>query len=98
MTIPLPARGSHSWFTWAQSITAWINTGGTGSGGGGGTVETMPAGATITVQKNTDGSWPARPTARADVFVQWKGPDPGPAIVSAGTGGMRSGIDWRLVQ
>lgn len=53
--------------------------------------------ATITVQKNTNGTWPARPTARADVTVAWKGPDPSPAVVSSGTGGMRDGIDYRLV-
>lgn len=56
---------------------------------------TIPAGSTITVIKTT--SWPARPTARADIIVAWKGPDPSPSVVSSGTGGMRDGIDYRLV-
>lgn len=56
----------------------------------------LPAGTTITVQKS-GGTWPARPTARTDVFVAWKGADPSPAIVSSGTGGMLDGVDYRLV-
>lgn len=66
------------------------------SPGGGGTVATIPAGSTLTVQKSGS-TWPARPTARADVFVQWKGADPSPAIVSSGTGGMLDGVDTRFV-
>ena len=54
-------------------------------------------GATLTVQKNSNGTWPARPTARTDVTVQWKGPDPSPSIVASGTGGMLNGVDVRLV-
>jgi hypothetical protein len=59
------------------------------------TLANIPAGSTLTVQKS--GTWPARPTARADVIVIWKGPDPSPAIVSSGTAGMRDGIDIRFV-
>jgi hypothetical protein len=60
------------------------------------TLANIPAGSTLTVQ-STAGTWPARPTSRADVIVIWKGPDPSPAIVSSGTGGMRDGIDIRFV-
>lgn len=38
-----------------------------------------------------------RPTARADVYIQWKGADPSPAVVSTGTNGMRDGLDTRFV-
>lgn len=37
-----------------------------------------------------------RPSARTDITVQWKGPDPDPAIVNSGTGGMLNNIDTRL--
>lgn len=57
----------------------------------------LPAGATLTVQKNANGTWPARPTSRTDVTVQWKGPDPSPSIVASGTGGMLNGVDVRFV-
>lgn len=57
---------------------------------------TAPAGMTVTVAKS--GSvWPARPTARTDIIVQWKGPDPSPAIVESGTGGMLDNVDIRLI-
>lgn len=56
----------------------------------------LPAGTTLTVQK-TGFTWPARPTSRADVIVQWKGADPSPPIVSTGTGGMLDNVDYRLV-
>jgi hypothetical protein len=56
----------------------------------------MPAGVTLTVAKAA-GAWPARPTARADIIVMWKGPDPSPSIVVSGTGGMLDGVDLRLV-
>lgn len=38
-----------------------------------------------------------RPTSRADVMVIWKGPDPSPAVVSSGTGGMLTGSDERHI-
>jgi hypothetical protein len=57
-------------------------------------VADMPSGTTLTVFK-TGSSWPARPTARADITVQWVGADPSPAIVTSGTGGMLSGSDLR---
>lgn len=72
----------------------------TGAAGGGGgaspTFENIPAGSTLTVLKSGS-TWPARPTARSDVFVAWKGPDPSPGIVASGTGGMLDGVDYRLV-
>jgi hypothetical protein len=55
----------------------------------------LPAGTTLTVIK--DGTWPARPTSRADIIVAWKGADPSPAIVTSGTGGMLDEVDYRLV-
>lgn len=60
------------------------------------TYANLPAGSTLTVLKDPTTGWPARPTARADIIVAWKGPDPSPAIVSSGTGGMLNG-DYRLV-
>lgn len=56
----------------------------------------LPAGSTITVQKSGS-TWPARPTARTDITVQWKGADPSPAIVASGTGGMLDNVDVRFV-
>jgi hypothetical protein len=58
-------------------------------------IAALPPGATLTVVKS--GTWPARPTSRADVIVQWKGAEPSPSIVSSGTGGMLDGVDIRLV-
>lgn len=58
-------------------------------------VARLPSGSTLTVQKTS--SWPARPTSRADITVAWKGPDPSPAIVTSGTGGMLNNVDIRLV-
>ena len=52
----------------------------------------LPAGVTITVFKS-GGVWPARPTARTDLVVAWRGPDPAPAIVTSGTGGMLENVD-----
>jgi hypothetical protein len=60
------------------------------------TADTLPAGCTLTVYKTAD-VWPARPTARTDITVQWRGSDPSPAIVSSGTGGMLDNVDVRLV-
>lgn len=61
------------------------------------TVADIPAGSTLVAQKS-GGVWPARPTARADVVVIWKGADPSPSIVSSGTGGMHDNIDVRFVE
>lgn len=56
----------------------------------------LPAGTTITVIKSGS-TWPARPTSRTDIIVQWKGADPSPSIVSSGTGGMLDNVDVRFV-
>lgn len=64
--------------------------------GGNPTFANLPAGTTITVAKS-GGTWPARPTSRTDIVVQWKGPDPSPAIVNSGTGGMMNNVDIRFV-
>lgn len=56
----------------------------------------LPAGTTLTVLKMA-GTWPARPTARTDIVVQWKGADPSPAIIASGTGGMLDNVDMRFV-
>jgi hypothetical protein len=58
-------------------------------------ISLMPAGTTLTVIKN--GSWPARPTARTDIVVRWRGADPSPPIVSSGTGGMLDNVDERQI-
>lgn len=54
------------------------------------------AGTTLTVQKNGT-VWPARPTARTDVTVIWKGAEPSPPIVASGTGGMLDNVDSRWI-
>jgi hypothetical protein len=59
-------------------------------------IDNLPAGTTLTVLKS-GGVWPDRPTARSDIIVQWKGPDPSPPIISSGTGGMLDNVDIRLV-
>lgn len=38
-----------------------------------------------------------RPTSSSLITVFWKGPDPAPAIVSSGTGGMLNNVDVRIV-
>ncbi|MFZ1812571.1 MAG: hypothetical protein WAU02_03585 [Candidatus Saccharimonadales bacterium] len=59
-------------------------------------IDRLPAGSTLTVAKSGS-TWPARPTSRSDVIIQWKGADPSPPIVSSGTGGMLDNVDIRLV-
>jgi hypothetical protein len=46
-----------------------------------------PTGSVLAVVK-TSTAWPARPTARTDVFVAWIGADPPPPEVTTGTAGM----------
>jgi len=60
------------------------------------TYANLPAGSTITVAKSGS-TWPARPTSRNDIVVQWKGTDPSPTIVPTGTGGMLDNVDIRFV-
>jgi hypothetical protein len=99
-----PARPASAFLTdvvdAVKAAQSTIGTGAAASGlmrvGAAVTVAQLPAGSTLTVLKS-GGVWPARPTDRADIVVQWKGADPSPSIVSSGTGGMRDGIDIRLV-
>lgn len=70
--------------------------GGIGGDDGPITYDDLPAGTTLTVIKSGS-TWPARPTARGDIVVIWKGPDPSPTVVTSGTGGMRDGVDERKV-
>lgn len=58
-----------------------------------------PSGWTNDVPSYAGGSASAgvRPTSRADLFVIWKGPDPSPAIVTTGAGGMRDNLDMRAI-
>lgn len=44
--------------------------------------------ATVFRVRKVAGVWPARPTSRTDVTVEWIGPNPSPPIVTSGTGGM----------
>lgn len=53
----------------------------------------LPAGTTLTVYKS-GGTWPARPTSRTDITVNWVGVSPGPTIVASGTGGAIDGKDF----
>ncbi len=80
-------------FTSDGTIGKWKNATATG---GLPTHANLPAGTTLTVSKSS-GTWPARPTSRSDITVQWKGPDPSPSIVSSGTGGMLDNVDIRFV-
>lgn len=84
-------------------ISKYYGTNGSGvkgyfdvTGGSSPTYANLPAGTTLTILK-TSGTWPARPTSRTDIVVQWKGPDPSPAIVSSGTGGMLDNVDIRII-
>ncbi|MBL8121551.1 hypothetical protein JNM87_02270 [Candidatus Saccharibacteria bacterium] len=77
--------------SWDGSGLAWV-----AQSSGSVTIADLPAGTTLTVSKSA-GVWPARPTSRSDIVVQWKGPDPSPSIVSSGTGGMLDNVDIRLV-
>lgn len=81
--------------TYDSATQLWKNAASQG-GGSSPTYANLPAGTTLTVIKS-GGTWPARPTSRADIIVQWKGPDPSPAIVSSGTGGMLDNVDMRFI-
>ncbi len=81
--------------TYSSGVGKWENATPTGTNP---TYANLPAGTTITVAYDTgSSSWPARPTSRTDIIVQWKGPDPSPAIVESGTGGMLDNVDVRFV-
>jgi len=102
-TAVAPAAGEI--LSWTGTELDWIPA---PAGGGGGSsnasdltsgtvaIDRLPAGTVLAVTR-VSGSWPARPTARADVTCWWIGADPSPAIVTSGTGGMRSGIDIRAI-
>lgn len=90
---------------WDDSAGAWAPltpgagltiTGTTITADGAPTLANLPAGTTLTVLKSGS-TWPARPTARTDIVVQWRGTDPSPSIVASGTGGMLDGVDVRFV-
>ena len=61
--------------------------------GGAVTYETVPAGATFTIDRS-GGAWPARPTARTDVVIRWRGVSPAPPLVASGTAGMYAGDEF----
>lgn len=79
--------------TYDGTSAKWTNK---AQSGGSPTYDNLPAGTTLTVMKSGT-TWPSRPTARTDIVVQWKGPDPSPSIVSSGTGGMLDNVDVRFV-
>lgn len=60
------------------------------------TYENLPAGTLIVVRK-TNGTWPARPTARTDITIDWTGTAPFPPIVASGTGGMLDNVDRKSI-
>jgi hypothetical protein len=95
----LPTIGATGWGTTLNDhITALEATvAGKEDPGAAVTVAQLPAGSTLTVHKAA-GVWPARPTARGDIIVQWVGQAPAPTLVTSGTGGMRDDIDllWVL--
>jgi hypothetical protein len=80
--------------TFDSSLGKWKNA--ASSSGASPSYANLPAGTTLTVAKSGS-TWPARPTSRTDIIVQWKGADPSPAIVSSGTGGMLDNVDIRFV-
>lgn len=61
--------------------------------GGAVTYETVPAGSTFTLDRS-GGAWPARPTARTDVVIRWRGVAPPPPLVASGTAGMYAGDEF----
>jgi hypothetical protein len=76
------------------------------AGGGNGTVQWVlkkngvwPASWSGSTPDYTGGTASAgvRPTSDANTLVFWKGADPSPSIITAGTGGMLDGVDVRLV-
>ena len=95
----LQAKNTANTSAFATALKSWVTSQITTAVGGVVTTVTAETAApltTLTVTKS-GGTWPARPTSRSDIIVQWKGADPSPAIVSSGTGGMRDNIDIRLV-
>ncbi len=62
-------------------------------GGGSVTYETVPPGSTFTLDRS-GGAWPARPTARTDVVIRWRGVSPAPPLVASGTAGMYAGDEF----
>lgn len=76
-----------------DGVTAWTSLPYTN---GNQLLDQLPSGTTLTVLKSGS-TWPARPTARPDIVVAWKGPDPSPDIITSGTGGMLDNVDYRLV-
>lgn len=62
--------------SWNGSALAWATP---ASGGGSVTYDTLPANMVVVVRKDeAAGTWPARPTSRTDLVVDWTGTDPGP--------------------
>lgn len=55
----------------------------------------LPPGTQLRVFK-VSGTWPARPTARADLPTTWEGPAPAPPVVGSGTGGMLANDSFDL--
>ena len=80
--------------TYDEPAAKWKNA--TAATGASPSYANLPAGTTLTVIKS-GATWPTRPTARADIVVQWKGADPSPTIISSGIGGMLDNVDMRFV-
>ena len=59
-------------------------------------VAQAPPGSMIAVIKSGS-TWPARPTVRADIVINWIGADPSPPLVTSGTSGMYAS-DYRSVR
>lgn len=94
---PVATSGAYTDLTGAPTLAPVATSGSMSDLAGSLSIEQAPANTTITVVKDATNGWPSRPTARADIVVAWKGADPSPAIVSSGTGGMLSNVDYRLV-
>lgn len=62
-----PANGEV--LTWDSGVAKWTND---SSAGGPPTLANLPAGSTVSVYYSA-GVWPARPTERTDITVQWIG-------------------------
>ena len=78
-----PSIGEH------RAVAARVTALETGPPPGGGSVtyETVPPGSTFTLDR-VSGTWPERPTLRADVIIRWRGVAPAPTLVTSGTNGM----------
>lgn len=92
---PFPSLGSTDWDAWAADVDRIVRAVDAGTSVGTVTYDQLPTNVIIAVPQNTDGTWPARPSARTDLIFAWLGNTPWPPIVETGTGGMLDNVDLK---